>query len=236
MLNALKLSELLAKNVDPQLYPRMFVMSPNGTLMAYSTPVDIKDLRDQAALISMAWKEHETQHLTARRQPSNPDDDADPDTARPPQGLETLTIEFQSNNIIVRAIQPKLLLVLVGGVPPSRKISFKITAETYGDPRYPSTDVPSSPSPTLESAALDQAADGELSSGETSNPSGDESGASLKRKQKAASVVSSMSQREKDVKIGALHIQRKKIDALTEFIRRDFDERGFVMPDDSNFP
>ncbi len=35
------------------------VMSPNGTLMAYATPVEIKELRDQAALVSMAWKEQE---------------------------------------------------------------------------------------------------------------------------------------------------------------------------------
>jgi hypothetical protein len=199
--------------------------------MAYSTPVDIKDLRDQAALISMAWKEHETNYLAKRSKQS--EDEAD--TSRSPQGLETLTIEFQNNNIIVRAIQPKLLLVLVGGVPPLRKANFKITPEAYGGQRYPPTDVPSSP--TLEPAAMDQPAEGELSSGETSTPSGDESAVSnFKKKQKAASIMSNMSQREKDMKIGALHIQRKKIDALTDFIRKDFDERGFVMPDDSNFP
>jgi len=31
MLNALKLSELLAKNVDPQLYPRILYVVPVGS-------------------------------------------------------------------------------------------------------------------------------------------------------------------------------------------------------------
>ncbi|ORY03733.1 hypothetical protein BCR34DRAFT_492139 [Clohesyomyces aquaticus] len=216
MLNALKLSEFLAKNVDPSLYPRMFVMSPNGTLMAYSTPVDIKDLRDQAALISMAWKEHEAS-MIAKRQ------DGDP-TESP---LETLTIEFQHNNIIVRAIQPKLLLVLVGGVPPSRRSLFKITTEAYGEPRYPQAD-----DPEPESGQTGQPEEAS-SSIDSTTPVGGEAG---ETKKKTASISSHMSQREKDIKTGVLHIQRKKIDALTEFMRKDFDEKGFVMPDDSSFP
>lgn len=191
MLNALKLSELLNKNTNAQLYPRLFVMSPSGTLMAYTTPIDIRELRDQAALISMAWKDHSSKLSS------------NPDTGSPPS-LETLTIETSNNNIIARAIQPALLLVLVGGVPPSQKDVFKITPEAHGDPRYP---------------PLDLSEDGEALVG---------SG-------KAASVLSTMSSRDKDVKGGALHIQRKKIDALTDYLRRDFDAKGFVMPDDSTF-
>lgn len=167
------------------------VMSPSGTLMAYTTPIDIRELRDQAALISMAWKDHSSKLSS------------NPDTGSPPS-LETLTIETSNNNIIARAIQPALLLVLVGGVPPSQKDVFKITPEAHGDPRYP---------------PLDLSEDGEALVG---------SG-------KAASVLSTMSSRDKDVKGGALHIQRKKIDALTDYLRRDFDAKGFVMPDDSTF-
>jgi hypothetical protein len=185
--------------------------------MAYSTPVDIKDLRDQAALISMAWKEHETNFLAKKAKASQ-------DGSSSQSGLETLTIEFQRNNIIVRAIQPTLLLVLVGGVPPSRKAIFKITPEAHGDARYPAVDIPDQgPPPTSEPA------EGGLSA----QPTGDEGSVG---KQKASSITSTMSQREKDMKLGALHIQRKKIDALTDFIRADFDSRGFVMPDDSSFP
>ncbi|KAF2438136.1 hypothetical protein P171DRAFT_437213 [Karstenula rhodostoma CBS 690.94] len=191
MLNALKLSELLNKNTHPNLYPRLFVMSPNGTLMAYTTPIDIRDLRDQAALISMAWKDH------AAKLPS-------PATDSSPPQLETVTIETANNNIIARAIQPSLLLVLVGGVPPSRKAVFKITPEARGEARYPPD-------------GGDDGADAVVGSG------------------KAASVLSTMSTREKDVKGGALHIQRKKIDALTEYLRKDFDAKGFVMPDGAGF-
>ncbi|KAF9729631.1 hypothetical protein PMIN06_003257 [Paraphaeosphaeria minitans] len=191
MLNALKLSELLNKNTHPSLYPRLFVMSPNGTLMAYTTPIDIRDLRDQAALISMAWKDHAANHPP----PTDPS---------PPNHLETLTIETANNNIIARAIQPSLLLVLVGGVPPSRKHVFKITPEARGEARYPAERGEDGKEPVVGSG-------------------------------KAASVLSTMSTRERDVKGGALHIQRKKIDALTEYLRRDFDAKGFLMPDDAGF-
>ncbi|KAF2279710.1 uncharacterized protein EI97DRAFT_370917 [Westerdykella ornata] len=219
MLNVLKLSELLAKNVDPKLYPRLFVMSPNGTLMAYSTPVDVKELRDQAALISMAWKEHEA---ALKKKHVNDANASESQSSASPPALETLTIEFQHNNIIVRALQPKLLLVLVGGVPPSRKSVFKVTPEAHGDPRYP----PAEPSEVEEPATSppEMPTEGTPSNGDAGNG-----------KRRAASILSTMSQREKDLKIGALHIQRKKIDALTAFIRADFDAKGFVMPDDSGF-
>ncbi|KAK0650689.1 hypothetical protein DIS24_g6563 [Lasiodiplodia hormozganensis] len=222
MLNVKRLSDLLAKNVDARLYPRMFVMSPNGTLLAYSTPANIKELRDQAALISMAWKEHELNiHSGA--------DDADHEgSSAPPQPLETLTIEFDNNNLIVRAIQQKLLLVLVGGVPPGRKQTFKITPETQGGPRYPT-----------EIAGLSGGRhDGVIEPSQSSEASGQ--GADLVGSPEAPSTASiadsTMSQREKDMKLGALHIQRKKLDAMTRFIRQDFERKGFVMPDDVSFP
>ncbi|KAF2193983.1 hypothetical protein K469DRAFT_651048 [Zopfia rhizophila CBS 207.26] len=225
MLNAVKLSELLAKNVDSQLYPRMFVMSPNGTLMAYSTPVDIKDLRDQAALISMAWKDHEAALQSKQAKGSSQSEAAQSQDSSTTSLLETLTIEFQHNNIIVRAIQPKLLLVLVGGVPPSRRTAFKITPEAHGDARYPSTDIQEpGPPPTSQPEYGSSSVDSSLLTGEEVSAS----------KKKAASIASHLSQREKDMKIGALHIQRKKIDTMTEFIRADFDSKGFVMPDDSS--
>jgi hypothetical protein len=185
-------------------------MSPNGTLMAYSKPVDIKELRDQAALISMAWKEEEK---------SREKNDGAAEEIRP---LETLTIETQHNNIIVRAIQSSLLLVLVGGVPPLRKKSvFRITPEGKGDARYPEMH----PDATNESQRpATPAEDGSSGDADTA------------RAKKAPSITSTMSVRVKDVKMGVLHIQRKKLDALTDFIRKDFDAKGFVMPDDSGFP
>ncbi|KAK7711562.1 hypothetical protein SLS57_008045 [Botryosphaeria dothidea] len=221
MLNVKKLSDLLAKNVDPRLYPRMFVMSPNGTLLAYSTPANIKELRDQAALISMAWKEHELNiHEEA--------DDPDHESSSPPKPLETLTIEFDNNNLIVRAIQQKLLLVLVGGVPPGRKQSFKITPETQDGPRYP----------TEISGLSGGRHDGVIEPSQSSEASGQgpELVGSPEAPSSASLAESTMSQREKDMKLGALHIQRKKLDAMTRFIRQDFERKGFVMPDDVSFP
>jgi hypothetical protein len=196
-------------------------MSPNGTLMAYSTPVDIKDLRDQAALISMAWKEHEASFHA--KQAKHRDQS---ESEESPSELETLTIEFQHNNIIIRAIQPKLLLVLVGGVPPSRRTIFKVTAEAHGDPRYPPIEGSESPSASTNVPQSDASA-------ELSVPTNEDRSLS---KKKTASIASNLSQKEKDVKVGVLHIQRKKLDALTNFIRADFDSKGFVMPDDSTFP
>ncbi|PVH98891.1 hypothetical protein DM02DRAFT_615472 [Periconia macrospinosa] len=221
MLNALKLSELLAKNADPRLYPRIFVMSPNGTLMAYSTPVDIKELRDQAALISMAWREHSSTYSSSSANVQSPSQNPNSEADAQPR-LETLTIETQHNNIIVRALQPSLLLILVGAVPPFRRTVFNITPEYEGDVRYPPTE------------------DGTSTPQQTSNPSAattDGAPEEFERfKKRTPSILSTMSTREKDVKRGALHIQRKKLDALTSFIRKDFDAKGFVMPDDSSFP
>ncbi|KAF2735870.1 hypothetical protein EJ04DRAFT_511488 [Polyplosphaeria fusca] len=214
MLNAANLSELLANNVDEKLYPRMFAMSPNGTLLAYSTPVDIKELRDQATLVAMSWKDNET-ILKSKRAQEQPSEDTSP------VGLETLTIEFDANNILVRAVQPALLLVLVGGVPPNRKKDFKFTAEAHGDPRYP-------PAPgDTQGLPANLTTDG--------NSSGDGSPRAESDKDKAASVASQLSQKEKDIKAGVLHIHRKKLDAMTEYIRKDFESKGFTMPDDSTF-
>ncbi|KAF2635575.1 hypothetical protein P280DRAFT_473685 [Massarina eburnea CBS 473.64] len=220
MLNALKLSELLAKNADPTLYPRIFVMSLSGTLMAYSTPVDIKELRDQAALVSMAWKEHTTHPNSAAQSPNQEA------TPTPNPRLETLTIETSTSNILIRAIQPSLLLILVGTVAPSRARAaltnpvFRVTAEAAGDGRYPAID------------------DGEGRGDESTSAPNPTATASLGHglKMRTPSIMSSMSARERDVKAGVLHIQRKKLDALTRYLRRDFDAKGFVMPDDSSFP
>lgn len=178
-------------------------MSPNGNLLAYSTPVNIKDLRDQAALISAAWKGHcigrQTQSAPDPRKDSARDDAeaAQQNGLKPP--LETLTIEAETCNILIRSLQPELLFVLIGELPPNKVQRFRITAEGYGDPRYPA----------LEDAEVSRTS-----------------------VLKTPSIKSSMSQREKDVRLGALHVQRKRLDALTDYLQRDFKASGFVMPAD----
>jgi hypothetical protein len=173
--------------------------------MAYSTPVDIKELRDQAAVVSMVWKDHEGK------------------LEKGDQGLETLTIEFHKSNIIVRAIQPNLLLVLVGIPPPTRAEDFwKMTAELRGDPRYPSAELPEP-----DESSSSQPTESEAASGSAPTPGEGSTG-----EQKSTSTAGPLAEKEKDLKLGLLHIQRKRLDGLTLYIRSEFDARGFVMPDD----
>ncbi|KAF2123847.1 hypothetical protein P153DRAFT_140187 [Dothidotthia symphoricarpi CBS 119687] len=201
-----RVSELLTKNVNEQLYPRLFLMTPHGMLMGYSTPVDIKELRDQAAVVSMLWNDTRNGRQTDERKDSiQPQAGAIPS---PKPALETLTIETEYCNIIARALQPELLLVLVGNIAPHKKQSFKITAEEVGNQRYPAA---------------------ESSEGHAAVTSGNGIG-----KGKAPSLLSNMSQRDKDIRLGALHIQRKKLDALADYIVDDFKATGFVQPPDSS--
>ena len=202
-------------------------MSPNGTLLAYSTPVDIKELRDQAALISIAWKEQ----CQGRQKPPIPDhrkDSARNDNSATvaqslKSALKTLTIQSRDCNILVRLLQPELLLVLVGNIPPKKSQTFKIKAEGYGDLRYPSTDAfPSRPGSSSNLLQGDAAADSEPMSAD--GPT----------KGKTPSLLSSMSQRDMDIRMGVLHVQRKRLDALADYALRDFESTGFVMPADSD--
>lgn len=192
------------------------LMSPNGTLLAYSKPVDIKELRDQATLISIAWKDN----CAGRRKQSSRSDSAQDSSLK--SALRTLTIETEDCNIIIRFLQSELLLVLVGTIPPSKRQRFKISPEGHGDSRYPEVEVrPGSSSRLLQ-------ADG----------AGDNSalytGSGSMAKGKATSLMSNMSQRDRDISIGTLHVQRKRLDALTDYILKDFENTGFVMPADSD--
>ncbi|KAI8931569.1 hypothetical protein NX059_011224 [Plenodomus lindquistii] len=219
MINIAKVSEWLTQNANEQLYPRLFLMSPNGTLLAYSKPVDIKELRDQAALISMVWKDN----CAGREKLPLRTDSAQESHLKP--ALKTLTVETEDCNIIVRFLQPELLLVLVGTIPPSRRQRFRITAEGYDDSRYPETDgLSSRPGSSSRLVQIDGAAES------SANLSGERSLA----KGKAASIASNMSQRERDIRTGTLHVQRKRLDALADYVLRDFEDTGFVMPADSD--
>lgn len=219
MINIVKVSEWLTQNANEHLYPRLFLMSPNGTLLAYSKPVDIKELRDQAALLSIVWKEN---CVTRQALLSKTDSGQDP---RPKPSLKTLTVETEDCNIIVRLLQPELLLVLVGTIPPKKRQKFRITAEGHGDPRYPEVDtLGSRPSSSTRLHQHDGVSNSAIGlSGERSLSKG-----------KAPSITSNMSQREKDIRTGTLHVQRKRLDALADYILKDFGETGFVMPADSD--
>lgn len=226
MINISKVSDWLTRNRNEKLYPRLFLMSPNGTLLAYSTPVDIKELRDQAALISIAWKEHcqgrQKPTISQRKEARGSETATGASSLQP--ALRTLTIQSQACNILVRLLQPELLLVLVGSIPPKKNQSFRINAEGDGDPRYPSADA--SPSRPGSSPRLLQ--------GDGANESLKPTGSEVSGKGKAPSIMSNMSQREKDIRHGVLHVQRKRLDALADYALRDFESTGFVMPADSD--
>jgi hypothetical protein len=200
-------------------------MSPNGTLLAYSTPVDIKELRDQAALISIAWKEHcqGRQKPYVRKDSARNDHSAATTASQSSKSpLKTLTIQSRDCNILVRLLQPELLLVLVGNIPPKKSQTFKINAEGNGDPRYPPIDAfPSRPGSSSNLLQGDAATD-------------DPARTVLSGKGKTPSLMSNMSQREKDIRHGVLHVQRKRLDALADYALRDFESTGFIMPADAD--
>ncbi|KAK3691477.1 hypothetical protein LTR37_018674 [Vermiconidia calcicola] len=133
MLNAKALSELLSKNSDERLCKRWFLMTPNGTLLAYNQPTHIRDLRRQAAKAALVWQEHQRAQY-----PNSAAPDEDASKIFMPALLRTLTIEADDANLIIRRLQPQLLLVLEGGVPP-RKQTFepRVTPEGPGDATYP---------------------------------------------------------------------------------------------------
>ncbi|KJX95335.1 hypothetical protein TI39_contig4119g00036 [Zymoseptoria brevis] len=127
MLNARSLSELLSQNRDERLCRRWYLMTPNGTLLAYSQPSDINDLRKQAAIAAICWQQHA---LRDAQQASNGDHEDTILQETEQRALEVLTVESAEDNVIMRRVQKQLLLVLEGGVPPRRShFAKRITAE-----------------------------------------------------------------------------------------------------------
>lgn len=196
-------------------------MSPNATLLAYSGKPDIQRIRDQATLLSQIWKEQKDRVKERDRAATVTDQyssSASTTVSTVAEGaLETLTIENANSNIIVRAVQPRLLLVLIGGSPPRRKSDFfKITAEAKGDPRYPE-------------AQNDDTGNDEVL-GEVAADAYEEAIIDVAHQ---GTEHSELSEKEKT---RILDIQRNKMDAATEFIQGDLTSRSFVMPDEGSIP
>jgi hypothetical protein len=271
------------------------VMSPHATLLSYSSPENIKDLRDQAALISMLWREQESEIKASQATSSWPQPQSEfttvDESVVPDGALETLTIEFDHVNIIARAVQPRLLLVLVGGAAPNtNSTQFKITSEKRGESRYPATpslsrraifnlsgddddddsrhdsphsdflespvDAPKKPKnsggPRKEAAAVPHGAitpkhnpspprsqpTTPRSEVVTSNRDGNTTASDnvLAERVLKAQENQELSPLDEDVKLGLLHIQRKKVDLATEHMRRDFKAKGFTMPHQDIIP
>ncbi len=133
MLNSKVLSEVLSKNSDNRLCKRWFLMTPKGTLLAYTHPASIRELRRRAAEVALLWREHQDP-------PRDGVGDGKDSKLAMPGLVRTLTEESHTGNLIIRKIQPQLLLVLEGGVPPRRpNFESRTTVEGPGDEAYPPT-------------------------------------------------------------------------------------------------
>ena len=86
-------------------------ISRQGMLIAYSTPANIKQLRDQAALASMTL-----QGLEHRSRPRDSKFDGVTDVLTDDQGIALFTIAGSRHNMVVQRLQPDLYIVLIGGV------------------------------------------------------------------------------------------------------------------------
>lgn len=159
MLNVKSISEFLTKNTDSRLCKRWYIITPNGTLLANSIPVEARGLRKQAALVVLTWQEHQP----VEKKPSLTDEGGARGDAPKPR-LQTLTIESWTSNTIATLVQPQLLLVLEGGIPPRRKgFEPKTTPEFQGDTVYPNLETDDLGSSTsLASKASSAAAIGVL--------------------------------------------------------------------------
>ncbi|KAK6432803.1 hypothetical protein LTR95_011020 [Oleoguttula sp. CCFEE 5521] len=167
MLNARALTELLTLNTDDTLCKQWWLMTPNGTLLAYSQPSGIKTLRNKAAMVALSWQEHQ---LLMQPQPEDSEQDEDgfqeAEAVGPAVKLRALTIESMTSNLMTTRVQSGLLLTLEGGVPPRRHgFEPRTTAEGDDDAVYPPEDAAelatsseelttSRPSSTMSNAAI----------------------------------------------------------------------------------
>ena len=182
-------------------------MTPNGSLMAYTLPANMRELRDQVALVSISWKENLERKDAKNYEASDDEELADAERrVIQPDTLETLTIEFDNRNIIVKYLQSKLLLVLEGGVPPGWRKPLKVTVEAPGDARYPPDDQSNSQGSSLTNSAI-------LGTSVGSQASTTASAASHRR-------------------LGVLAIQRRKMEIMAQTIKDELQQSGFQMPDD----
>lgn len=183
-------------------------MTPNGSLMAYTLPANMRELRDQVALVSISWKENLERKDSGNFEPQHVQDGPNESDGRVirPDALDTLTIEFDNRNIIVKYLEPKLLLILEGGVPPGRRRPLKVTAEAPGDARYPPEDNSDCRNGSAYNGSI-------LSSSVGSGASTTTSQASL-------------------IRLGVLQVQRRKTDMMAQTIKEELRRSGFQMPDD----
>jgi len=125
--------------------------------------------------------------------------------------LETLTVELTEANIVIRQIKPKLLLCLIG---PKYKPGMPIPGkETHkGDQKA---------SPTKASASTEPVTASKPAVSTTVHSNTDAPGGPAKE----------LTQEQKDLKLGHVHIMKCKAEALGKFLEEGL--KDFTMPPDA---
>jgi hypothetical protein len=227
------------------------LITTKAELVAYSRPRDIGKYKKEAALIVKTWKEHD-QILKATS------DDDGPTNAKKAQirdgDMYTLTIEAPRGNVMARAIQPCLLLVLVGC-----KLAVKddkpgnVIAEAKGEaPYFPTDDPPAviyfDSDPSDEQDAPDNALAGQIQGYESEQQNGDgPAPAPLQADQIDTNLKASMPQTttsshesgefadEEDYEsneeqsAAILHLQRAKLDDMSDWLTAELLSKHLVM-------
>jgi hypothetical protein len=89
------------------------VLTTKGRVIAYSTPADGSQVRDQATLVSMLWDDHiDNNDMRNSRQSRAPESKSNT--------LQSLVIQYGPYNIIAQRIDADFILVLVSSQIPGR--------------------------------------------------------------------------------------------------------------------
>ena len=89
------------------------VLTTKGRVIAYSTPADGSQVRDQATLVSMLWDDHiDSNDMRNPRQPRGPESKSNT--------LQSLVIEYGPYNIMAQRIDADFILVLISSPIPGR--------------------------------------------------------------------------------------------------------------------
>jgi hypothetical protein len=229
------------------------LITTNSELLSYSTPQNIKKFRSEAALLVKAWKEHDQElaQQHGREIPSHENPGAELKEGE----IKALTIEMTSGNIIMRAIQPCLLLALVGYINRPHEegdMKNRFHAEAQAQPRYPAPeDLPSlidfANIKSSNGLPAEQVVEGErdvMQSDEqeqhietagdshsskpgtgTQSPNNHVSSSNAVEEQGSSST-------EEDHALEILNLQRSKLDNMVEWLQKRLNQHNFIFRED----
>jgi hypothetical protein len=232
------------------------LITANSELLSYSVPLNIKKFRSEAALLVKSWKEYD-QELMQEHERDTPS--YENETSDIAEGeIKALTIEMKSGNIIVRAVQPCLLLVLVGCNDIPHELGDpknQFHAEAKGDPRYPplhnnpnqvvfkgpkslSAEEPHGEASGNEGAEddgrmvhseLQQSQVENGNEGHTSHPG---TGTHSPQNASESPRDDESSTEDSEQAIAIMSLQRSKLDSMVNWLRKQLSDRNFVFRED----